>query len=49
VANANAARDLAAQLSGVDDIPPILPSDFGTMYIVTVPRIGRANLLSVNY
>jgi broad specificity phosphatase PhoE len=49
VANANAARDLAAQLSGVDDIPPILPSDFGTMYIVTVPRIGRANLLSVDY
>jgi len=49
VAPANVARDLAAELSGVSDIPPILPMDFGTMYIVTVPRIGRANLLSVDY
>jgi broad specificity phosphatase PhoE len=49
VASANAARDLAAQLSGVADIPPILPMEFGTMYIVTVPRIGRANLLRVDY
>jgi broad specificity phosphatase PhoE len=49
VANAHGARDLAAELSGVDDISPILPADFGTMYIVTVPRIGRANLLSVDY
>jgi broad specificity phosphatase PhoE len=49
VAPASAARDLAAQLSGVADIPPILPMEFGTMYIVTVPRIGRANLLRVDY
>jgi broad specificity phosphatase PhoE len=49
VADAHGARDLAAALSGVDDIPPILPTEFGAMYIVTVPRIGRANLLSVDY
>jgi broad specificity phosphatase PhoE len=49
VASANTARDMAAELSGVADIPPILATDFGTMYIVTVPRIGRANLLSVDY
>jgi broad specificity phosphatase PhoE len=49
VAPANVAHDLAAELSGLTDIPPILPMDFGTMYIVTVPRIGRANLLSVDY
>jgi broad specificity phosphatase PhoE len=47
VARGNAARDLAAALSGVSDIP--LETDFGTLYIVTVPRIGRANLLSVEY
>jgi len=47
VARGNAARDLAAALSGVSDIP--LATDFGTLYIVTVPRIGRANLLSVAY
>jgi len=40
---------LAAELSGVADIPPIPPTEFGSMYIVTVPRIGRANLLSVDY
>jgi broad specificity phosphatase PhoE len=49
VAPANAARDLATELSGVADIPPILPMEFGTMYIVTVPRVGRANLLRVDY
>jgi broad specificity phosphatase PhoE len=47
VARGNAARDLAAALSGVADIP--LATDFGTLYIVTVPRIGHANLLSVEY
>jgi broad specificity phosphatase PhoE len=49
VARANVARDLAAELSGDSDLPPIPPMEFGTMYIVTVPRIGRANLLSVDY
>jgi broad specificity phosphatase PhoE len=49
VAHGNAARDLAAALSGVSDLPAVLSADFGTLYIVTVPRIGRANLLSVDY
>ena len=49
VAHGNAARDLAAALSGVSDIPAALPIDFGTLYIVTVPRVGRANLLSAEY
>ena len=49
VAPAAAARDLATELSGASDIPPILPMEFGTMYIVMVPRVGRANLLRVDY
>jgi broad specificity phosphatase PhoE len=49
VARGTVARELAIDLSGVADIPPILPLEFGTMFIVTVPRIGGANLLSVNY
>ena len=36
-------------LSGVDDIPPLAAGDYGVVYVVTVPRIGRANLLSVDY
>lgn len=40
---------LVEALSGFRDIPPILATDYGTLYIVTVPRVGRANLLSVDY
>ena len=40
---------IVAALSGVDNIPPIGADEYGTMYIVTVPRIGHANLLRLNY
>jgi phosphohistidine phosphatase SixA len=40
---------LVAALSGARDIPPVTKEEYGTLYIVTVPRIGRANLLSVDY
>jgi broad specificity phosphatase PhoE len=40
---------LVEALSGFRDIPPIPPTEYGTLYIVTVPRVGRANLLSVEY
>jgi 2,3-bisphosphoglycerate-dependent phosphoglycerate mutase len=40
---------LVAALSRARDIPPVTKEEYGTMYIVTVPRIGRANLLSVDY
>ncbi len=41
--------DIVAALSGVKDIPPIGDLEYGTMYIVTVPRIGHANFLRINY
>ena len=48
-----AQRDLFAgvvkALSGVDDIPPLAAGDYGVVYVVTVPRIGHANLLRLNY
>lgn len=40
---------IVAALSGAKNIPPIGALEYGTMYVVTVPRIGRANILSVNY
>ena len=40
---------LIGELSGIRGIPPIGGDEYGTMYIVTVPRIGLANLLSVSY
>jgi hypothetical protein len=36
-------------LSGVPDIPGLAPGDYGVIYVATVPRIGHANLLRLNY
>jgi broad specificity phosphatase PhoE len=36
-------------LSGNDNVPPIAADEYGTLYIVTVPRIGHANLLRLSY
>jgi broad specificity phosphatase PhoE len=36
-------------LSGAGNVPPLSDDDYGTMYIVSVPRIGHANVLRVNY
>jgi len=40
---------IVAALSGNEHIPEIAAQEYGTMYIVTVPRIGRANFLRLNY
>ena len=39
---------IAAALSGAS-VPPIGADEYGTMYIIIVPRIGQANLLRVSY
>jgi broad specificity phosphatase PhoE len=41
--------EIVAALAGRNDIPKIEEQDYGVMYIVTVPRIGHANLLRLNY
>jgi broad specificity phosphatase PhoE len=40
---------IVAALSGNGNVPAIDAGDYGTMYIVTVPRIGFANLLRLSY
>jgi broad specificity phosphatase PhoE len=40
---------LVEALSGIKDIPPIGTLEYSTMYIVSVPRIGRASVLSITY
>jgi broad specificity phosphatase PhoE len=40
---------IVAELSGERDIPKTGELDYGTMYIVTVPRIGHANFVRLNY
>jgi broad specificity phosphatase PhoE len=41
--------DIVEALSGIKQVPPIGEDEYGTMYIVSVPRIGRANVLRVTY
>ncbi len=49
VGHADTVPRLVAALSGNPKIPEIGDQEYGTMYIVTVPRIGDANLLRLNY
>ena len=39
---------IVAELSG-EAAPTLSDTEFGAMYVVTVPRIGHANLLSLHY
>ncbi len=40
---------IVAALAGVKSLPPVADDEYGTLYIVTVPRIGRANLIKLAY
>ena len=40
---------MVESLSGAEHLPAIAESDYGALYIVTVPRIGRANFLRLTY
>jgi phosphohistidine phosphatase SixA len=49
IGHVNTVPRIVAGLSGRNDIPEIDEHDFAIMYIVTVPRIGHANVLRLNY
>jgi phosphohistidine phosphatase SixA len=49
VGHVNTVPDIVAALSERSDIPKMDEKDFGVMYIVTVPRIGHANVLRLSY
>ena len=49
VGHADTVPKIVAALSSNPKIPEIGAQEYGTMYIVTVPRIGHANLLRLNY
>ncbi len=49
IGSLEAVQSIVAQLSGAGSVAALAPSDYGTMYIITVPRIGRANVLSLRY
>jgi broad specificity phosphatase PhoE len=49
VGHTDTVPQIVAALSGYPTIPAIAEHEYGTMYIITVPRIGHANLLRLNY
>jgi len=49
VAHLDSVTEIVRALSGHDDVGPMGDDDYGSMYIVSVPRIGRANLLHAVY
>jgi len=49
VGHSDTVPQIVRALSGNPNIPEIGEQEYGTMYIVTVPRIGHANLLRLNY
>jgi broad specificity phosphatase PhoE len=40
---------IVSALSGDEKVPEIADDEYGTLYIVTVPRMGHANLLRLSY
>jgi broad specificity phosphatase PhoE len=49
VGHADTVPRIVAELSGNPKIPEIGDQEYGIMYVVSVPRIGHANLLRLNY
>ena len=49
IGHSDTVTDIVAALGGDSHLQPIGDSEYGTMYIVSVPRIGRANLLRIEF
>jgi len=41
--------EIVGSLCGAKGLPPMGEAEYGTMYIVTVPRVGRADFLRLTY
>jgi broad specificity phosphatase PhoE len=49
VGHSDTVPQIVAELSDESAIPELADQEYGTMYIITVPRIGHANLLRLHY
>lgn len=49
VGHSNTVPQLVAKLAHADKVPQIGEEEFDTMYVVTVPTIGRASVLRLKY
>jgi phosphohistidine phosphatase SixA len=49
IGHSDTVNEIVEALSGVTGLAPIGDDEYGIMYIVSVPRIGRPNLLRMTY
>jgi broad specificity phosphatase PhoE len=49
VGHSNTVPEIVAALARVNDVPPIGEEEFDTIYVVTVPTIGRVSVLRLKY
>jgi 2,3-bisphosphoglycerate-dependent phosphoglycerate mutase len=49
IGHSDTVPQIVAALSGNSKIPELGDQEYGTMYIVTVPHIGHANILRLSY
>lgn len=49
VGHANTVPEIVRRLSGAKEVPPMGEEEYSTVYIVTVPTLGRPSLLRMNY
>lgn len=49
VGHSNTVPEIVAALSGQHNVPPIGDDEFDTLYVVSVPSIGRASVLRLKY
>ena len=49
VGHSDTMNEIVGALGAKNPLPPIGTDDYGTMYVVSVPRIGRANALQLTY
>jgi broad specificity phosphatase PhoE len=49
VGHSDTVPEIVESLTGAKDVPPIGEAEYGTMYVVTAPRVGRADFLRLTY
>jgi broad specificity phosphatase PhoE len=49
VGHSDTVTGIVESLTGATHLPPLGEDEYGTMYIVAVPRVGRANFLRLIY
>ena len=47
--HSNTVPEIVAALAHASKVPPIGDEEFDTMYVVTVPTIGKASVLRLKY